>query len=62
MPASGEPGRDRTVPPVYVHVGDCHMAGKRSRHVTRGQALRALADRVDPCPHCNPDNALGFVD
>jgi hypothetical protein len=52
----------RNAPPVYVHVGGCHMAGKRSRGVTREQALRALADRVDPCPHCNPDKALGFVD
>ncbi|MEV7002205.1 DUF6233 domain-containing protein [Streptomyces sp. NPDC093982] len=24
--------------------------------------MRALADRVDPCPHCRPDTALGFVD
>jgi hypothetical protein len=38
------------------------MAGKRSKGVTREQALRALADRVDPCPHCRPDTALGFVD
>jgi hypothetical protein len=48
--------------PVYVHVGDCWNAGKRSRGITRDQALRALADRVDPCPHCNPDTALGFME
>ena len=48
--------------PVYVHVGDCWNAGKRSKPATREQALRALADRVDPCPHCNPDTVLGFMD
>ncbi|MEU9053763.1 DUF6233 domain-containing protein [Streptomyces sp. NPDC048384] len=30
--------------------------------VKREQALRAPADRVDPCRHCRPDTALGFVD
>lgn len=57
-----EQSLSRTVPPVYVHVGDCHMAGKRSKPASREQALRALADRVDPCPHCNPDAILGFLD
>ncbi|MGI5378525.1 DUF6233 domain-containing protein [Streptomyces sp. CA-251387] len=57
-----EQSLSRDVPPVYVHVGGCHMAGKRSKGVAREQALRALADRVDPCPHCRPDAALGFVD
>ncbi|MGQ4388854.1 DUF6233 domain-containing protein [Streptomyces sp. SAS_270] len=31
-------------PAVYVHVGGCHMAGKRSEGVARDQALRALTD------------------
>ncbi|WAZ20146.1 DUF6233 domain-containing protein [Streptomyces cinnabarinus] len=57
-----EQSLSRDTPPVYVHVGDCHMAGKRSKPVTREVALRALAERVDPCPHCNPDALLGFVD
>jgi hypothetical protein len=48
--------------PVYVHVGGCHMAGPRSKGVTRDQAIRALADRVGPCPHCRPDTALGLLD
>ncbi|MGW0536242.1 DUF6233 domain-containing protein [Streptomyces sp. NPDC003032] len=38
------------------------MAGARSKGVGRGQALRALADRVGPCPHCRPDTALGMLD
>lgn len=57
-----EQSLSRHVAPVYVHVGGCHMAGKRSKGVTRERALQALADRVDPCPHCRPDTALGFVD
>lgn len=46
--------------PVYVHRGDCHMAGKRSRGVTREQAMRALAEGVDACTHCRPDTELGI--
>ncbi|WP_327721783.1 DUF6233 domain-containing protein [Streptomyces sp. NBC_00490] len=49
-------------PPVYVHVGGCHMAGKRSKGVPPEQAVRALADGVDPCPHCRPDTDLGYID
>ncbi|MFF1298421.1 MULTISPECIES: DUF6233 domain-containing protein [unclassified Streptomyces] len=26
------------------------------------QAVRALADGVDPCPHCWPDTDLGMLD
>ncbi|MFE2710657.1 DUF6233 domain-containing protein [Streptomyces mirabilis] len=47
---------------VYVHVGGCGMAGKRSRGVERDQALRALAEGVDACTHCRPDSELGFID
>ncbi|MCL7429181.1 DUF6233 domain-containing protein [Streptomyces sp. YS415] len=38
------------------------MAGKRSKGVPRAEALRALADWVDPCPHCRPDSELGILD
>ncbi|MCZ4506960.1 DUF6233 domain-containing protein [Streptomyces sp. ActVer] len=48
--------------PVYVHVGGCHMAGKRSRGVTREQARYALAQGVDACTHCRADTALGVLD
>lgn len=47
---------------VYVHVGGCHMAGKRSKGVARDQALRALAEGVAACTHCRPDSELGFID
>jgi hypothetical protein len=47
---------------VYVHVGDCHMAGKRSRPADRDQARQALAGGTDACPHCRPDTALGVLD
>ncbi|MFH9067608.1 DUF6233 domain-containing protein [Streptomyces coeruleorubidus] len=47
---------------VYVHVGGCWNAGKRSKGVTREQALHALAEGVKVCPQCEPDNALGFLD
>ncbi|MFE2297895.1 DUF6233 domain-containing protein [Streptomyces sp. NPDC059445] len=48
--------------PVYVHVGDCHMAGKRSIGVDRDQARRALVEGVTPCTHCRPDSELGIVE
>jgi hypothetical protein len=57
-----EHGLTRDAPPVYVHVGGCHMAGKRSKGVPRDQALRALTEGIDPCPHCRPDTELGFLD
>ncbi|MFF4489399.1 DUF6233 domain-containing protein [Streptomyces sp. NPDC001544] len=49
-------------PAVYVHVGGCHMAGKRSKGVARDVALRALAEGVAACPHCRPDSELGYLD
>ncbi|MCX4645876.1 MULTISPECIES: DUF6233 domain-containing protein [unclassified Streptomyces] len=48
--------------PVYVHVGGCHMAGKRSRGVDRDQALRGMTEGVAACPHCRPDTELGVLD
>ncbi|MFF1604213.1 DUF6233 domain-containing protein [Streptomyces mirabilis] len=56
-----EQGLDRRAA-VYVHVGGCHMAGKRSKGAQRDQALRALADGVDACPHCRPDTKLGYIE
>ncbi|MGW7083302.1 DUF6233 domain-containing protein [Streptomyces sp. NPDC054871] len=56
-----EQGLDGRVP-VYVHVGNCHMAGKRSRGVTQDQARRALCEQVDACPHCRPDTELGVLE
>ncbi|MEU2284266.1 DUF6233 domain-containing protein [Streptomyces sp. NPDC013178] len=48
--------------PVQVHVGGCHMAGKRPRGIGRQEALRRLADGVPACGHCRPDSALGFLE
>lgn len=41
-----ELGLNREALPVSVHVGGCHMAGKRVRGVDRGEALRWLAGGV----------------
>ncbi|MER5918323.1 DUF6233 domain-containing protein [Streptomyces sp. NPDC001982] len=57
-----ELGLNRDSRPNRVHVGGCHMAGKRSRGVTRGDALRWLADGVPACTHCRPDTELGILD
>ncbi|MEU9576245.1 DUF6233 domain-containing protein [Streptomyces chilikensis] len=48
---------------VYVHVGGCWNAGKRSAPVTQQQAMQALVDHQIPaCPHCRPDTELGVLD
>ncbi|MGC5001173.1 DUF6233 domain-containing protein [Streptomyces sp. DT203] len=48
-------------PPIEVHVGGCHAAGKRQRAISREQALAALADGVRACIHCRPDTELGIL-
>ncbi|WP_327691665.1 DUF6233 domain-containing protein [Streptomyces sp. NBC_00461] len=57
-----EVGLNGHAPPVFVHAGDCWMAGKRSRAISRDQARRALADGVKACGQCQPDTALGMLD
>ncbi|MFJ8364407.1 DUF6233 domain-containing protein [Streptomyces sp. NPDC093984] len=51
-------------PPVQIHTGDCHMAGKRHRHrpVSREEARRLLASGLHACTHCHPDQHLGILD
>ncbi|MCX4547188.1 DUF6233 domain-containing protein [Streptomyces sp. NBC_01565] len=43
---------------LRVHQGDCTMAPGKPTGVE--QVRRLLADGVEPCPYCNPDNALGI--
>lgn len=57
-----EAGLNRDAPPNLVHVGGCHMAGKRSRGISRVDALRWLAEGIPPCTHCRPDSELGYLD
>lgn len=49
-------------PPIEVHRGDCHAAGKRRRPVTQDDARRALADGIRACAHCRPDTELGVLE
>ncbi|MFJ1653503.1 DUF6233 domain-containing protein [Streptomyces sp. NPDC088337] len=57
-----ELGLNRDSLPITVHVGGCHMAGKRQRGVPREVALRALTEGVPACSHCRPDTGLGILD
>ncbi|MGW4822496.1 DUF6233 domain-containing protein [Streptomyces sp. NPDC004227] len=57
-----EQGLNRDALPVAVHVGGCHMAGKRWKSVPRDVALRALVEGVEACGHCRPDAELGYLD
>lgn len=53
-------GADRT--PVQVHAGDCHMAGKRRRAVSRDEARRLLTAGLQGCSHCQPETQLHILD
>lgn len=57
-----EMGLNRDSPPNMVHEGHCHMAGKRSRGISRTDALRWLAEGIPACTHCRPDSELGYLD
>lgn len=57
-----EQGLNRDNPAVYVHAGGCWNAGKRSKGIDRATALQALAEGVAACPHCRPDNELGYLE
>lgn len=57
-----ELGLNRDAPPVQVHVGGCWNSGKRTRGISRDEALRALADGVKACGACRPDSELGYLD
>ncbi|MBZ6085892.1 hypothetical protein KVH15_33455 [Streptomyces olivaceus] len=57
-----EHGLSRDAPPVQVHAGGCWNAGKRSKGVSRDDALRALAGGVRACSACRPDTELGYLD
>jgi hypothetical protein len=55
-------GLSRDAHPLAVHVGDCHMAGKRAKGVDSDTARRALAGGVEACTHCRPDTELGILE
>ncbi|MEU9272879.1 DUF6233 domain-containing protein [Streptomyces sp. NPDC048251] len=57
-----ELGLNRDAPPNMVHVGGCHMAGKRSQGIGRSDALRWLAEGIPACTHCRPDSGLGYLE
>lgn len=55
--AGGQPTADS------VHLGDCRMASRHTRPLTREQAVQALAGgRVRACEICRPDTELGILD
>ncbi|MEU2427501.1 DUF6233 domain-containing protein [Streptomyces sp. NPDC007851] len=49
-------------PPVRIHAGTCHMAGKRSHPVGQNKARRLLANGITAWTHRRPDAALGMTD
>jgi hypothetical protein len=57
-----EQGLNRDSPPVQVHVGGCWNAAKRSKGISRAEALRALTSGVKACGACRPDSELGYLE
>ncbi|MFF3094108.1 DUF6233 domain-containing protein [Streptomyces cyaneofuscatus] len=53
--ATGSPYAD-------VHIGGCHMIGKRRQAITRDQAAQLISQGVTPCNHCRPDSELGLLE
>ncbi|WP_344537113.1 DUF6233 domain-containing protein [Streptomyces levis] len=47
---------------VALHTGQCWDPGKRTKPVTRTQAIEALRQQVPACTKCRPDTALGIAD
>ncbi|GGX40927.1 DUF6233 domain-containing protein [Streptomyces noursei] len=47
--------------PIAVHAGGCRSAGKRTRPVSRDQAMRALVEGLEACVLCRPDTELGIL-
>ncbi|GGT55010.1 hypothetical protein GCM10010271_68520 [Streptomyces kurssanovii] len=47
--------------PVYVHVGNCHMVGKRARGVSQDIAVRALTEGRGAFT-LRPETLLGVLD
>ncbi|WP_376738580.1 DUF6233 domain-containing protein [Streptomyces noursei] len=44
-----------------MHVGDCRMADRRARPISRDQAMRALAEGLEACSMWRPDSELGIL-
>ncbi|MEW2393140.1 DUF6233 domain-containing protein [Streptomyces venezuelae] len=57
-----ELGIGRGSPPIEVHRGDCHAAGKKRKPITRDEARRALAEGIRACTHCQPDAELRMLE
>ncbi|MGW8702872.1 DUF6233 domain-containing protein [Streptomyces eurythermus] len=55
-------GLNRDREPAAVHVGDCRMAGGRSKGIDADTARQALAGGVRACTLCRPDTELGMLE
>ena len=44
--------------PLQLHAGNCYLAGKRRRAVSRDEARRLIATGLRACSHCRPDTQL----
>lgn len=49
-------------PPIEVHRGGCHAAGKKRHAITRDEARWELARGIRACAHCRPDTELGVLE
>ncbi|OKJ48627.1 hypothetical protein AMK27_38320 [Streptomyces sp. CB02009] len=46
-----------------IHIGDCRLAARHRRPLSRDEARRALTNGgIRACDICRPDSALGILD
>ncbi|MYX14355.1 hypothetical protein GTY67_13210 [Streptomyces sp. SID8374] len=57
-----ELGIGQGAPAVDVHIGGCHMAGKRRKAISRDEAVQLISQGVNACTHCRPDTELGLLE
>ncbi len=49
--------------PDSVHIGDCRLAARHRKPLSRDEARRALTDGgIRACEICRPDSELGILD
>ncbi|MEU5825874.1 DUF6233 domain-containing protein [Streptomyces sp. NPDC047803] len=56
-----ELGIGQGAPPMEVHAGSCHAAGRRRRTIDRDEARRMLTEGLRSRMHCNPDRELRIL-
>ncbi|WP_256225204.1 DUF6233 domain-containing protein [Streptomyces sp. PAN_FS17] len=61
MPCGCKPQSQDRIRAAAAAVGDCYLAGKRRRAVSRDEARRLLVAGLEAGTHCEPDTRLHIL-